>query len=276
MFPENARKTDLTEEAIRRFLPEALSLSLTVTGEVSSTNALLKEAGAKGAPHGTVLIAESQTAGRGRLGRTFFSPAGSGLYISVLLRPPFSLETSVRLTAAAAVAAAEAVEEATGTAPGIKWVNDLYLHGRKVAGILAESALSEGGKVDFAVLGVGFNLCPPAGGFPAELQSIAGAILPRFEEGIRPRLAAAFLTRFFALFDRLAEEPSPFLDAYRSRCFFLGDPVEIQRGEEVRTAVAESVDGDFSLTVRYPDGAKESLSFGEIRLRFPTKEDLPL
>ena len=124
-----------------------------------------------------MLVAESQTAGRGRLGRSFHSPVGTGLYMSILLRPTFSAERALFITTAAAVAVCRAIEQETGLKPQIKWVNDIYLHEKKICGILTESSINfETKGLKWAVLGIGLNLSEPEGGFPEEIRSVAGAL----------------------------------------------------------------------------------------------------
>ncbi len=173
-----AAGTDVLSDAgIRKYLePEWSGLTLEVLPETASTNDFLKEKAASGAPEGYVVTAGSQTAGKGRTGRSFFSPADTGVYLSLLLRPArYTPQQAVRLTTMAAVAACEAVSELTGEQAMIKWVNDIFLHGRKVSGILTEAALSlESGFLDFAVLGVGFNVYPPRGGFPGRTALCGG------------------------------------------------------------------------------------------------------
>lgn len=257
----------LTADRIRHYLPAGLLPALEVYPSVPSTNTLLKEMAAAGAPHGTVVVAAAQTAGRGRRGRSFFSPDGTGLYISVLLRPDLPLAQAVRITTAAAVAAADAVEDITGRVPGIKWVNDLYLDGRKVAGILTEAA-ADGDRLQYAVLGIGVNVAPPPGGFPPEIAGIAGAILPAPIPDGRARLAAAFLTRFFRLAETLGA--AAYMDEYRRRCFVLGKPITVLRGDEQYPAEAVGVDEDGGLIVRRPDGTREVLSSGEVSVRAET------
>lgn len=262
-------RTDiLTADGIRRHLPDGLPAAITVFDCLPSTNTLLKSMAADGAPHGTVIAAAAQTAGRGRLGRSFFSPTETGLYISILLRPEMPPERAIRITAAAAVAAAEAVEEIAGRAPGIKWVNDLFLDGKKVAGILTEAAFSPAGdRLEYAVLGAGFNVTPPPGGFPPEIAEIAGAILQSPIPDGRARLAASFLTRFFARADEIAGDGADCLAAYRRRCFVPGKRVEVVRGTERYPAVAESIDEEYRLTVKKEDGSREVLSSGEISVK---------
>lgn len=261
-------KDILTEARLRKYLPADTPVSaLRVVDEIPSTNTALCALAREGAPHGTVLIAASQTAGRGRRGRSFFSPDGTGLYISVLLRPTIPAARAVRITTAAAVAAAEAIADTVGVQTQIKWVNDLYLDGRKVAGILTESALGADGNLAYAVLGIGINIVPPAGGFPAEIADIAGAILPAPAEDCRARLAASFLSQFFRRYGEIAQEVPAYMEEYRRRCFVIGRRVEVLRGEERYGADAISVDDDAGLVVRRDDGTREVLSSGECRCR---------
>lgn len=247
---------------MEKYLDSAIPLSIELLGEVSSTNTLIKERAAQGAEEGAVIIAESQTAGRGRRGRSFFSPDGSGLYLSLLLRPKTSTE---HITTAAAAAAALAIEDVSGRAADIKWVNDIWLDGRKVCGILCEAGSSaEGG---FVVVGVGVNVIAPPEGFPAELQDIAGAVFTgqNAPADARLRIAAAFLnhfTRFYANMD--AGEYYPH---YRKRCFLLGKEINVLRSGEAIPAVAVDINEQCHLLVRYPDGSEEYLSSGEVSIR---------
>jgi BirA family biotin operon repressor/biotin-[acetyl-CoA-carboxylase] ligase len=135
-----------------------------------------------------------QSAGRGRLGRSFYSPGDTGLYMSILLRPALQPENAVLITCAAAVAVSNAIREVCGEEVQIKWVNDLFLHQKKVCGILTEASFSaQTNGLDYAVCGIGVNVYPPENGFPEELASIAGAVCSAPEEGLRDRLAAAIL-----------------------------------------------------------------------------------
>ena len=168
----------LSVEAVKMHL-EHRNVFMQVEKEISSTNQYLKKKGIEeNLPHGSFVAAEAQTEGKGRRGRTFYSPAGSGLYLSVLMRPKRTAQESLTLTAAAAVAVCRAVEEVCGVSLGIKWVNDLYLGERKVCGILTEAVTDfETGDIELVVVGIGLNLRMPAGGFPGELSEVAGAIL---------------------------------------------------------------------------------------------------
>lgn len=250
-----------------RFRHSAIPLSVEIMTEVSSTNTLIKEKAASGAPEGSLIIAQKQTAGRGRLGRSFFSPEGSGLYMSLLLRPEFDAEQSTMLTTAAAAAAALAIEDISGQAAGIKWVNDIWLNGKKVCGILCEASFSPSGKVDHVVVGVGMNISAPAGGFPSELTDIAGAL---FADGEAPEdasiaLAAAFTRHFTRYYTNM--DSSEYFPEYRKRCFLLGQEINILRGGDVIPATALDLDASCRLLVRRADGCEEYLSSGEVSIR---------
>lgn len=243
-------------------------LSLHVRETVSSTNTLLREWAEEGASHGTVLLAAAQTAGRGRRGRAFFSPGGTGLYLSILLRPDLPAAESLSLTTCAAVSAALAIEAYTGESAQIKWVNDVFLHEKKVSGILTEGAIDgKTGRFRYAIVGIGVNLLPPEKGFPEELSHIAGGVFPvgRETEGLRERLAGAILERFFSFYPTLRERP--FFDDYRSRSLVLGQPVWVLDREGRRPAVALELTPDFSLLVREADGTMTALSSGEVQVR---------
>lgn len=169
----------LSASGIRRFLPADAPLLPTVRKSLDSTNAEALRRAVDGAPEGTVIVAEEQTAGRGRRGRSFFSPAGTGIYLSILVRPALAAERAHLLTCSAAVAVAEAIEACAGVDASIKWVNDVYCRGKKVAGILTEGSFDlEGGVLQHAVVGIGVNVRPPHAGFPAEIAERAGAVLP--------------------------------------------------------------------------------------------------
>ena len=241
----------LSAPGIRKYLkPEYRDLPITVEEETKSTNTALRAMAEAGAPEGTVYIAQGQTGGRGRMGRSFFSPAGTGLYLSLLLRPTAWEPTrAAQLTAAAAAAMCEAIRQVTGKEPGIKWVNDLLLDGKKICGILTEASFSmESGVLEYAVLGLGVNVYLPEGGFPGQLREIAGEFLNRFLEGYEH------------------PEDRHFLDVYRRRSIAVGREVTVLSGGWERRAFAFGLDDDCRLLVRYPDGTEQALSYGEIRI----------
>ena len=258
----------LSPQGIRRFLkPEYRDLDLTVLPTASSTNALVREKANQGRPEGCIIIACEQTDGRGRYGRQFFSPVDSGVYLSLLLRPTaYSPQQATCLTAAAAAAMCQAIEAVTGQQPGIKWVNDIFLHGKKVCGILTEAAVGlETGTLNYMVLGAGLNLYPPAEGFPEEIQSIAGSVLERSCPEAKNRLVGEFLNRFWDFYSH--PECRAYLEDYRARSLAIGRNVTVLSAGRAVSAYAYGIDDDFRLLVRYENGDTEALSYGEIRIQ---------
>ncbi len=258
----------LSPQGIRRFLkPEYRDLDLTVLPTAPSTNALVREKANQGRPEGCVIVACEQTDGRGRYGRQFFSPVDSGVYLSLLLRPTaYSPQQATCLTAAAAAAMCQAIEAVTGQQPGIKWVNDIFLHGKKVCGILTEAAVGlETGTLNYMVLGAGVNLYPPAEGFPEEIQSIAGSVLERSCPEAKNRLVGEFLNRFWDFYSH--PECRTYLEDYRARSLAVGRNVTVLSAGKAVSAYAYGIDDDFRLLVRYENGDTEALSYGEIRIQ---------
>lgn len=258
----------LSVQGIRQYLNDRWEgLDLELLPCAGSTNALLRERAVSGAPEGSVILTNQQTNGRGRLGREFYSPPDTGIYMSLLLRPQ-ALEPAqaVGITTMAAVAACRAIEEASGKEAQIKWVNDILLNGKKVCGILTEASVSlENGRLDYAILGIGFNVYPPAAGFPPELADIADSILRNQRDDGKNRLAAAFLNHFLDIYR--SDNPSEYAAAYREKSMVIGRSIQVISPAGVRNAFALDVDKDCRLIVRYEDGTVEQLSSAEISIR---------
>lgn len=231
---------------------------------IDSTNTYLKALAESGEDEGRIIIAKAQTAGRGRMGRTFHSPDSTGLYMSILLKPACSPEASSLLTPLAAVAAAEAIEELSGKSAGIKWVNDIFMNGRKVCGILTEASFSEN-KIRYAVIGAGFNIAPPRGGFPDEISGIAGAIFDTVpEEDFREKLALSFAQKLFSYYARLEERD--FLEGYINRSVVLRKKVTVMK-EPPFAATVKEIDRDCRLILEKDDGEIIRLGTGEISIK---------
>lgn len=256
----------LSVPGIRKYLRHR-ELVLDYQKTVTTTMTVAKQMAETGAAEGYVCIAESQTAGKGRMGRSFYSPAGSGVYFSIVLRPRFTAEQSLLITTCAAVAVAQAIEAVTGQDAQIKWVNDIYVRGKKVCGILTEASIDiENGGLHYAVLGIGINLLPPEDGFPAELKQKAGALLDEQMAGDLPcRMVATVLDAFFDLYPHILLKG--FLDEYRRRSLLTGQAVDVLCGDSMRPAVVQGIDDDFSLIVTYEDGSTARLSSGEVSVR---------
>lgn len=236
--------------------------------ETDSTNDYLKKLAADGAPHGTVVLSDHQTVGHGRRGRSFLSPPGVGLYLSILLRlacPPTRL---MHLTCAAGVAMCDAVEKSVGFRPGIKWTNDLVSGRRKLGGILTELRLNSQGLVDYAIVGIGINCCQTSLDFPPEIREIAGSLSMVTGHAVdRFRVAAAELEALYAMSQGLLTRQEAMLEQYRKDCITIGQEISLVRGEEVRHGKALDVDDEGALVVLFPDGHTEVINSGEVSVR---------
>ena len=261
----------LSEEGIRRHLRHQ-ELKLQVYKTISSTNTVLKSLAAEGAPAGLALVAGEQTAGRGRMGRSFYSPADSGLYLSLLLRPDMSAVEATRLTACAAVAVAETIEALSGKQAQIKWVNDILVDSRKVCGILTEASVDcENGMMRHVIIGIGVNTHVPKADFPEELKSIAGAAFGAENiPELRCRLAAGILDRL-AEYTKAPGDPAVF-EGYKRRSYVLGKAVNIlSPGKDPVPAEVLDLLEDYSLLVRLPDGGTAKFNSGEVSVRVDDK-----
>lgn len=235
---------------------------------IDSTNTSAKQLAAQGAPHGTVLIADSQTGGRGRLGRSFHSPAGSGIYLSVILRPQCHASELMHLTCAAGVAICNAVEAACGIRPGIKWTNDLVFGKRKLGGILTELSLDSSGNANFAVVGIGINCTQSGLDFPEDIRCIATSLQMQTGSSVnRGRVIAAMLVALEEMSQTLLTKKAQIMTQYRSDCITVGQAISVVAGETVRYGTALSVDEEGALVVRFSDGQTEAVSSGEVSVR---------
>ena len=234
---------------------------------LDSTNTKAKELAIAGHSHGTVVVADAQTAGRGRLGRPFASPAGAGLYISFLLKPDrLPLRNVTWITAVAALAVCDAVKLVTGRDAQIKWVNDVLLDRKKICGILTEAMTDlEGGGLDWLVVGIGINILSCA--LPDDLRSVAAGL---YEDtapgGTRSRLAASLINTFLA--PRLWPDSRELYAAYKARQVVLGREITVHSLTGASYAArAVELDADGRLVVELNDGRREVLHSGEVSVR---------
>ncbi|MBQ8144359.1 MAG: biotin--[Butyricicoccus sp.] len=264
-------------EQVRAHLgkPERIGRELLVLREVDSTNTRIKQEYAAAKRDGFTLIAHSQTAGRGRLGRSFASPQGDGLYLSALLRPDLPPEQINFITTAAAVAICRAIESAAGFTPGIKWVNDILMRGKKLCGILVEAGFTGGGTLDYAVLGIGINLRFDPAAHP-ELADIAGG-LEDFAVGTvdGAALAAAILRELDRVYVLLcAGDTAAILDEYRDRLLGIGETITVHGTDGPWQAVCTGLDAQGHLLV-CDDRGEHVLSSGEISIRLAEQKKVP-
>lgn len=236
--------------------------------QVDSTNDYLKKLAAQGAPHGTAVLSDHQTGGHGRRGRSFLSPPGVGLYLSILLRPQRPPTRLMHLTCAAGVAMCNAIEKSAGFRPGIKWTNDIVYGRRKLGGILTELRLNPQGLVDYAIVGIGINCCQNPPDFPPEIRDVAGSLSMVTGKAVdRFRVAAAELDALYAMSCGLLTDQDAMLSQYRRDCITIGQEVSLVRGDEVRHGKALDVDGEGALVVLFPDGHAEAVNSGEVSVR---------
>jgi BirA family biotin operon repressor/biotin-[acetyl-CoA-carboxylase] ligase len=259
----------LTQEAVGAYLPAARMTRVCCLDSVDSTNKRLKEMAEEGAPDGQIVLANEQTRGRGRLGREFASPRDSGIYLSMLLRPSVPLSDMVCVTARTAVAVGRAVERVCGVAPGIKWVNDLVMDGRKICGILTELSLEgESGMIPSVVIGIGVNVNEAEADFPEELRPVATSLSEQTGKA-QPRaaLAAAMIEELDAMAAGWQQNRQADLEAYRKASVTVGQAVTVIAPAGERFGLALDVGEDYALRVRYDDGTEADIQSGEVSVR---------
>ena len=264
----------LSETEISRFLVQQdIGTHMEIYQELDSTNNRAKELAAKGAPHGTLIIADSQTAGRGRFSRSFYSPPHSGVYISFILRPSLPAERAVMITSLAAVATARAIETLAGTKVGIKWVNDLWINRKKCCGILCEASMDfESSRLEYVIVGIGVNVGRMQ--FPEELASIATSVENECGTRVsRNRLIAEIANQISALYKDLAS--GAFMAENRERSVVIGREVTVLGAAEPYSAKAVDIDEQGRLIIRLSDGRAETLNSGEISVRLSDPQSFP-
>jgi len=245
-----------------------ISERIKVFFEIDSTNREAKAQAVAKARHGTVVIADYQTSGKGRFSRGFFSPRGSGLYISFVLHSAqLNFSNPTAITAYAGLCVCEAIESACGFVPAIKWVNDVYLDGKKICGILTEGIGDfESGGISEIVLGIGINVSTRDEDFPEGIRERAGSLYPDGHAQVtRNKLAAEIINRILTPSSERSE-PNLF-ERYKKRLFMLGSDITVIQGNEQYEAKALDLDDKGCLIVQKSDGKIAVLSSGEISIR---------
>lgn len=257
----------LSSEGIRLYLNEEFkNIPITVFKTIGSTNSEAKLLAVKNAQHGTTIIAEEQTNGRGRFGRNFFSPSDSGIYMSIILKPHLNIANSVLITTAAAVAVCQSIDKFTDDTPQIKWVNDIFINGKKVCGILTEAVTNfESGMMDSVVVGIGINVKTKNKDFPQELQNTAGSIFDDKNNFIRNQLTAEIINNILTISKDL--EDKKFMQTYKQRSMILGEHILYKRDNEWHEGYALDIDDCGGLIVYTGDGQKITLNSGEVSIK---------
>lgn len=250
---------------------------LHIFDSLDSTNNKAKEMAETGCPHGTVIIADTQSHGRGRMGRSFHSPSGLGLYMSVVLRPNCRPAELMHLTCATGVAVLDGIYREVlppeyrhiGRGPAIKWTNDIVFPPYKLGGILTElSICPQNGAVRYAIVGIGINCCQEQQDFPPELREIATSLsLATGAEISRPAVAAAMIENLCQMAAQLHSHKHALMAAYRKDCVTLGKEVSVISPEGIYPGYAVDIDENGELLVRFADGKLQSVHAGEVSVR---------
>ena len=235
--------------------------------ETDSTNLVCRRMAEQGEGEGLAVLARAQSAGRGRRGRSFQSTKDLGMYLSVMLRPTQDMQTLSNMTAWVAVAVCRGVERACGVRPGIKWINDIILNGKKLGGILTELGLEEG-KIDHLVVGIGINVNHTREDFDPELRDMATSLALEMENPpALPDLAAHIIMALDEMYAGFPHNRDEYLAEYRSGCITTGKTVQIITPASREEAESLHIDEEFRLVVRMPDGSQRALSAGEVSVR---------
>ena len=262
MTEEDEKKSRNAESLELLLKQNSFIVSLQELSETDSTNRVAKELALSGAPEGTLVVAERQNSGKGRLGRSFFSPEG-GIYMSMVLRPEIPAERAVLITTCAAVAVARAIERVSEVVAGIKWVNDIFVQGKKVCGILAEAGLvPEESVPSYVVLGIGINVKHQS--VPEELKDILGCLEDSGKSVSKNDLIAAVWEEFSELYRNLSA--AAYMEEYKKRSVLLGKTVTLFVPEGEYKAVVTDIDKEGHLEIDR-DGVKQKLSYGEVSVR---------
>lgn len=269
-----SKETDILSSKVikNNMLKYADKFNFIIHKTVASTNIIARELAINGAESGTVVIAEEQTSGYGRNGKSFFSPYGTGIYMSIILnlKKEKKIFNSSFITTAAAMAVSKSIEEISNENTQIKWVNDVFINGKKVCGILTEGAFSfEDGKLDYAVIGIGVNVNFPKNGFPKELNNIAASINSKnnansnTKSDIRNILVAKILEN---LYDYYFNDVN-FYEEYKKRSFLIGKKVSININNKEHIVKVLDIDKTFALVAEFQDGKIDKIVSGSINKR---------
>lgn len=265
----NAVPNCLTATELSAYLSDDRMQSVLCFESVDSTNNRLKDLALSGAPDGQVIIANEQSGGRGRRGRSFLSLKDKGIYLSMLFRPDSPPSDVAEITAWTAVAINNAIEAVCGVRADIKWVNDLLINRRKICGILTEMSVeSESGFIQYIIIGIGVNVNEDESDFPGELGKIATSLSAETnKEYSRAELAAEIIKELDKMRGAWPNGKENYLNLYRKDNITTGKDITIVKGDIEKSGIATSINDDFSLNVQYTDGSCETISSGEVSIR---------
>lgn len=255
----------LSESAIKNYLKtERLGRKMDVFKTIDSTNSFAKSLAQLGAEHGTTVISELQTQGRGRMGRSFYSPSGMGVYMSFVLRPNLSVDYALMITSCVAVAVCEAIENVADVQCEIKWVNDIFCNGKKICGILTEASIDvEQGGLEYAVVGLGLNVSNTF--FPKDIEKIASSLKAITGKNINRSLLIAEILN--SVEKKLAGiKDKSFIEEYRRRSMLIGKRIVVIKSGVETECQCTGIDEFGKLLVKYDNGNDDSLCSGTVRI----------
>ena len=253
----------MDKKILEKYLDQ--KLNITIFNELDSTNNYLKKIGSNCEKENQLVIALSQTGGRGRMGRSFYSPNGTGIYFSLLLHPEISAKKSLLLTVMASVSVAETVMKYNKNDVKIKWVNDIYIDGKKVCGILTEGAVNNNKMLDYAVVGIGINVVAPENGFPDEIKGIATAVFPgNTQDYIKEKIVADVVNKFFDMYNG---NDTDYVRRYKEYSYLTGKSINIISGGTTRPATVIDITDDCHLLVKNENDEIEEISSGDVTVR---------
>ena len=258
--------SDLSTKDIEKMLINQHFFNIVVEESVDSTNDVVKDRANNGEKEGLVIIANEQTKGKVRLGRSFFSPASTGIYMSILLRPDKSAEKSLIITSAAAVAACKAIRSTAGVKASIKWVNDILVDDKKVCGILTEGKIGANNNLEYAVVGIGINIEMPKEGFPEEIVAIATTLKDKVDKDFKNKLIAKILDNLYFYYNDIDLFDDVVRYDYISLCEIMGREITIIDNDNTSEAKAIGIAEDMSLIIKDKDGIR-NISSGEISIK---------
>lgn len=254
-------------EKLRALIKGEIGKNIISLGTVDSTNTIAMELGNKGVPHGTVVIADSQTRGRGRMGRTWISPPGGNIYMSVVLMPPLKVKEATLLTLMAGVACCRALRNITGIHVEIKWPNDLMVSDKKLGGILTEIK-SGAEKIIFAVIGIGINVNAGLEDFPLDVRAVATSIRNETAKKQSGTVLNAGILNELGYWYRILVEKGreSLVNEWRNLTSMLGKPVQVISGDKVVTGIADDINDEGMLILRLPSGMLKKINAGDLTI----------
>ncbi len=260
----NENSDIISYEGIKIFLSEKYKkFTVQIYKILDSTNTYAKKIIIDGAKHGTIIIANEQKAGRGRFGRTFFSPADTGIYLSIILKPQKKISDTSLITIAAAVAVCDTIKKTTCSEPKIKWVNDIFLNGKKICGILTEAVSDfESGIVESAVTGIGINIKTAEERFPEDLKRTASSLFP--ENISRNQIIAELINNFFELYENLSDKN--LIERYKEYSLVLGKEITYFKDDKTQTGTAVDINENGNLIIKDKNKKTSVLESGEVTL----------